>query len=318
MADWPPRVRRLHLLWLLVPALGLLELGLHVAFARRAPGIEAWRALAGAALALKRPGEPVVVAPEWAEPLARLALGDRIFPLAELARADDRSVPRVLEIAELGARAPGSRAWPVVSETREGPFVLRVLQNPSPLHVTYRFVDHVRPGDLSVTLVRGGVEKSCEYTDHARAMAGGLHGQVAAPRERFQCPGGESMFVGITVIDDQGYRPRRCIWADPPAQGAFRLRFSAVPLGARLHGFAGRSYFLYRDGVGGKVTLSASSGQTELGSLRLLDAPGRETGWLGFELSTAALTGQTADVELEIRSDGAFQKNFCFAAEAVD
>jgi len=317
MADWPPRVRRLHLLWLLVPALGLLELGLHVAFSRRAPGIEAWRSLAGVALALKRPGEPVVVAPEWAEPLARLALGDRIFPLAELARADDRSVPRVLEIAELGARAPRVSGWPVVSETRNGPFVLRVLQNPSPLHARYRFVDHVRPGELTVALVRGDVEKSCEFTDHARAVAGGLHGQVAAPSERFQCPGGEALFVGVTVIDDQGYRPRRCIWADPPAQGALRLRFTAVPLGTRLRGFAGRSYFLYRDGGSAKVALTVSSGPTQLGVVRHADAPGGETGWLGFDLATGALAGQTADVDFEIRADG-FQKNFCFAVEAVD
>ena len=79
-------MRRLRLLWLLVPALGLVELGLHVVFAHRAPSVEAWRALAGPALALKHAGEPVVVAPEWAEPLARWALGDRLFPLGELAK----------------------------------------------------------------------------------------------------------------------------------------------------------------------------------------------------------------------------------------
>jgi hypothetical protein len=313
MADWPARVRRLLYLWLLVPSLGLVELGLHVAFARRAPGMDAWRELAGAAAALKRSGEPVVVAPEWAEPLARLALGDRFFPLAELARADDRSVPRVLEIAELGARAPGLGTWRVVSETRQGPFVLRVLQNPSPLRARYRFVDHVRPGELSVALVRDGRERSCEYTDHARATAGGLHGQVAAPSERFQCGGGE-LFVGVTVIDDQDYRPRRCIWAHPPAQGALRLRFSAVPLGTRLHGFAGLSYFLFRDGVGPPITLAAASGPTPFGSVVHRD----ETGWSGFELSTAALAGQTADLDFEIRAEGGFRRDFCFAVEAVE
>jgi len=314
MADWPARVRRLRLLWLLVPALGLLELGLHVVFARRAPGLEAWRAVARVAEGLKRPGEPVVVAPEWAEPLGRLALGDRFFPLAELARADDRSVVRVLEIAELGARAPAMRTWRVVSETKQGPFTLRVLENPSPLRARYRFVDHVRPSELSVSVVRAGVETGCPYTDQARATAGGLHGQVAAPSERFQCPGGGDNYVGITVIDDQDYRPRRCIWAHPPSNGTLKLRFSAVPLGTRLHGFAGLSYFLFRDGVGRPIAFAASSGTVSFGSASHRD----ETGWSGFDLTTAPLAGRTADVDFEIRSEGNFRRDFCFAVEAVE
>jgi len=314
MADCRARVRRLRYLWLLVPALGLLELALQVVLARRAPGIDAWRGVESAVLARKRPGEPVVVAPEWAEPLARLALGDRAFPLAELARADDRTVPGLLEIAELGARSPAVRDWPVVSEERAGPFVLRTLKNPTPLRSRYRFVDHVRPGELSVALVHGDVEHPCEFREHLVATAGGLHGQVAFPSERFQCPGGEQMFVGVTVIDDQDYRPRRCIWAHPPQAGALRLRFSAVPLGTHLHGFAGLSYFLFRDGVGPPITLSASSAGRSFGSVSHRD----ESGWSGFELATPGLAGQTADLDFEIRSEGGYRRDFCFAAEAVE
>lgn len=314
MADWPARVRRLRYLWLLVPALGLLELVLHVVVSRRAPGIDAWRAVEAAVVARKRSGEPVVVAPEWAEPLARLALGDRVFPLAELARADDRTVPGVLEIAELGARSPAVRDWPVVSEQREGPFVLRVLKNPRALRSRYRFADHVRPGELGVALVREGVERPCEFKEHLVATAGGLHGQVAFPSERFQCPGGEQMFVGVTVIDDQDYRPRRCIWAHPPPAGTLRLRFFSVPLGSRLHGFAGLSYFLFRDGVGPPITLSASSAGQTFGAVAHRD----ESGWSGFELPTAALAGRTADIDFEIRAEGGYRRDFCFSAEAVE
>jgi len=313
MADWPPRVRRLRYLWVLVPVLGLLELATNVVLSRRAPGVEAWRALRGTVLAMKRSGEPVVVAPEWAEPLARLALGDRAFPLGELARADDRTVPGLLEIAELGARSPAVRDWPVVSEKREGPFVLRVLRNPKPLQSRYRFVDHVRPGELSVALLRGDTEHPCEFKEHLPATAGGLHGQVAFPSERFQCAGGE-MFVGVTLIDDQDYRPRRCIWAHPPQAGTLRLRFSAVPLGAHLHGLAGLSYFLFRDGVGPPITLSASSGGRAFGTVSHRD----ESGFSGFELATPGLSGQTAEVDFEIRAEGGYRRDFCFAVEAVE
>lgn len=314
MADWRPRVQRLALLWVLVPALGLLELGAQLWVSERAPSVDEWRGLAKSVTALKRPGEPVVVAPEWAEPLARLAFGDEVFPLGELARADDRTVPRVLEVAEGRARAERYRAWPVASDETQGAFTLRVLRNPHYQPARYRFVEHVKPGDLAVAVVADGVERPCEFTDHARVTAGGLHGQVAFPSERFQCGGGDPMSVGITLIDDQEYAPRRCIWAHPPARGALRLRFSAVPLGTSLHGFAGLSYFIYRDGVGTPVRLTAASGGHELGAVTHRD----ETGWSGFEFSTAALAGQTADVEFSVSSADATRRDFCFSVEAVE
>jgi hypothetical protein len=74
---------------------------------------------------------------------------------------------------------------------------------------------------------------------------------------------------------------------------------------------------LYRDGVAAKVALSVSSGATRFGVVLHADGPDGETGWLGFELPTGALAGQTADIDFEIRATG-FQKNFCFAVEAVD
>ena len=314
MADWRPRVQRRALLWLLVPALGVGELGAELWVSTRAPGIGEWRGLTGAVTALKRPGEPVVVAPEWAEPLARLAFGDGVFPLGELARADDRTVPRVLEVAEGGARAERYRGWPVVSEATRGAFRLRVLKNPEYKAARYRFAEHVKPGELTVAVVVNGVERPCVFNDHARVTAGGLHGQVAFPAERFQCGGGDVMFVGVTIIDDQHYEPRRCIWAHPPANGALRLRFSAVPLGTSLHGYAGLSYFIYRDGMGTPVRLTAASGGQELGAVTHRD----ETGWSGFDFSTATLAGQTADVEFWVTSADATRRDFCFSVEAVE
>ena len=307
-------MQRLALLWLLVPAVGLVELGAQFWVSTRAPGVSQWRGLAKSVAPLKRPGEPVVVAPEWAEPLARLAFGDDAFPLAELARADDRSVPRVLEVAEGGARADRYRPWPVLSEERHGGFTLRVLRNPEYRAARYRFVEHVKPGELTVAVVAGGVERPCEYTDHARVTAGGLHGPVAFPSERFQCAGGDAMFVGATVIDDQDYAPRRCIWAHPPQNGVLRLRFSAVPLGAALHGFAGLSYFIYRDGVGTPVRLEAASSGRQLGASVHRD----EAGWSGFDFSTTALAGQTADVEFSLSSADATRRDFCFSVEALE
>lgn len=266
-------------------------------------------------LADKRAGEPIVVAPEWAEPLAREAFGDAAFPLAELARADDASVPAVLEVSVLGARYAPARNFRVVSEEQHGRLTLRRLQNPAPVRARFRCVDHVNPSELVVTLVRGGTETPCPFTEHARPTAGGLHGPVAAPAARFACPGPEPTFVAVTVIDDQSYAPRRCIWAAPPPGGVLRLAFGAVPFGSALRGFGGLSYFLFRDSDAPPVTLAAASRGTSLGSYTHHDA----SGWNGFTLPTPSLAGQSASLELSVSApDDASDRHFCFALEAVE
>ncbi len=308
------RVRGLRYLWLLLPGLGLSELAAHLAFARRAPRVEAWRELAPAVRALKRPGEPLVVAPEWAEPLARHAFGDAVFPLDELGRADDEAITRVLEVSTLGARYDGSARFRVVSEVTHGAFTLRVLENPHPVRARYRLLEHVSPSELTVTVVQGEKTAPCLYSDHARVFAGGLHGAVAFPRERFVCPGPASAFVGTTVIDDQGYRPRRCLWAQPPPGGTLRLSFAGVPFGSALRGHGGLSYFLFRDSDAPPVELSFATGETELGRHEHRDA----WGWHPLRVATAAFAGRTLPLDLEVRSAGAEGRNFCFTLEVVE
>ena len=118
---------RWRYLWLVVPVLGIVELALHVVFSRRAPRVEEWRELSGPVRRLKRPSDLLVVAPEWAEPIARHALGDGPFPLDQIARADASSFARAVEVSALGARAEETRAWRVASEEKQGRFTLRVL-----------------------------------------------------------------------------------------------------------------------------------------------------------------------------------------------
>ena len=298
--------------WLLVPLVGLFELGAHVFFAGRAPRVEEWRAAAATVLANKRPGEPIVVAPGWAEPLARHAFGDAAFPLEEVARPDAAGFRRFLEVSALGARAEETRGFRVVEEKTSGPFVVRVLENPAPVRARYRFLDHAVPAELEVSLVDGDQSVPCPYDEHARPFAGGLHGEVAFPRARFVCPGDLAAFVGITVIDDQEYRPRRCLWARPPQDGFLRLRFSGVTLERRLRGFAGLSYFLFRDGYGPPISLRARVNGELAGSYRHEDA----WGWHGFSLPTAP--GADRVVDFEIESEHADARDFCFYAEAAE
>ncbi len=306
-------VRGFRYLWLLVPGLGLVELGAHAWFATRAPRSDDWRSVASAVLAQKRPGEPVVVAPEWAEPFARQAFGDRAFPLDELARSDDAAVTRLLEVSALGARYEPARRWRIVSESALGRFTLRVLENPAPVRVGYRFLEHVNPRELSVALVAGGQVTPCEYSDHAPVWAGGLHGEVAVPRQRFVCRGGAGSFVGVTIIDDQNYRPRQCIWAAPPPGATLRLTFAGVPLGSALRGFGGLSYFLFRDSEAPPVTLELASDGAPLGRYVHQDA----WGWHAFGFRTDAFRGRSANVELSLHAGQAPNRDFCFTLAVV-
>jgi hypothetical protein len=298
--------------WLLVPALGLLELAGHFWASQRAPELSEWRELRPKLEAFKQADELLVIAPEWAEPLARHALGDELLPIAMLARPDARGYERAVEVSVFGERSRELASWQVVSGRKLGAFTVRELLNPAYAPILYNFVEHVQPPELSVTEGEGEATP-CVWSTVSTVISGGLHGNAALPRERFACRGGGVHLVGVTIIDDQQYRPRRCIWAHPSLDGALRLTFSSVPLGKRLRGYGGLSYFLARDGLGTPVELTVRVAGRELGRYLHHD----ERGWNGFEMSTGDLAGTRQDVEITIESASPEQRTFCFHAESV-
>ncbi|MCC6213758.1 MAG: hypothetical protein IT376_02740 [Polyangiaceae bacterium] len=300
-------MRWLSLLWLGVPLLGVGELAASRWASGRAPTADEWRALRAEVARRKRPGEPIAVAPAWAEPLARHALGDELMPLAEVARADVTSSPRVLEISALGARAPEVAGWRAASEEPVGRFVLRVLENPSPIPVRLDFVSELGPDRVSVS--DGG--RACAWTARGARAAGGLHGPVAYPAERFEC-GAAPFLVGVTVIEDQAYRPRRCVFAHATPSRDLRITYRGVPLGATIRGHAGLSWFLYRDGAGTPVELEVLVGGRAIGKHVHVDT----AGWAPFELPLGPDAGKTADVTFVVRSESPRERQFCFHAES--
>jgi hypothetical protein len=299
-------MRRLSPLLGLVPALGLLELALHQYFAGRAPRMADYAALAPELMKLKPPGVPVVVAPAWAEPLLRQA-APQAFPLNELARADDSGFTRFLEVSLLEQSAPELAGFPTQQLRRLGAFRVALRENPKPDPTRFDFVDAVERGEVEVFTELAGEQVPCEPVQKSRAETGGLHGHVAYPAARLEC--GRGRFVGVTLIDDQEYRPRRCVMAQPPAGGSLLLRFGSVPVTPRLVGFVGSSYFLERDDTRPELELTI----TEASQPLLRRAASGAEGWTRFEARRAAVTGA---VEVQLRRLTRNGGDFCFSLEA--
>jgi hypothetical protein len=284
-----------------VVALG--ESAAHFVFKHRAPSPEDWQALKPKLASWYRPNDLVVVAPAWGEPLARQALGDAMMPLSMVARAQDGDFPRAMQIGMLGQQRKELSNWP---------FQVSIRNNPHFEPARYPFVDHIDSRSLSVSVSQSGRDEACAFSESAPMSSGGLGGDPTSPSTRFNCPGGSFHWVGITIIDDEQFRPRRCIWAPPSPRGPLILRFHDVPLGRTLVGHAGAPWLMVRDGVGPPITLTGASSRGSLGTVAARDTDG----WIRFEWSTESLRDTRSEVELTILGTANKDQRFCFTLES--
>lgn len=298
-------------LWLAIPLFGLSELAASVYFSKRFPDVDEWRALASEVRTLKRDGDLIVIAPEWAEPLARNALTDSLMPIADVARPDEAGYAHAIEVAALGNENPLIAGWPVTAERKIGKFTLRTRTNPAFKPPRYVLTDHANPQDLSVSeRDPDGELRACRFGTRAPSSGSGLLARPAFPRQRFACGPAEGNFAGMTIIEDQHDRARRCLWANPAAGDTLLLDFAQVPLGEQLYGYIGFPYFRFRDQGWPKVTVSFTVDGVRLGSHDHLP----ESGWQPFQLSTAPYRDSAHQVRIEIFGADSRELELCFYA----
>ena len=307
MSRAPSRLR-----WaiLALPLLGVAELAGQYWAEHRAPAFEAWAAIEAPVREMKQPGDLVVIAPDWADPPARRVLGDDLMPLRDVARPDETRYAHAIEVSILGERAPELHGWREESRRDQGKFVIRRLANPAPEAVIYDFVDHARPGEADV---RGtDPPMDCPWNPNAPVIAGGLGGHPTFPKERFECPAGVYFNVGVTVIADEEFRPRRCLWSHPLLHGELVTRFHDVPLGQVIRGHGGLYWMIERERKGAPVTLTVRVDGDPIGSFTHHDGEG----WKGFEMPLGAHAGQRArEVELAVSTTNYKDRHFCFEAD---
>lgn len=296
--------------WLVVPVIGLAEWAAHAYFASRPPQAQDWDELAPVVSELLQEGTLVNVAPYWAEPHARRVLGDQWMPLAHVARPDETGFARGVEISILGQTAELAD-WRVEQERQVGKFRLRVLTNPQPQPVLLDFVQRIERGAAEVFTFKSKQETPCAWNPSAKVENGALHGHPTFPKTRFECGDGAWHSVGRTVIEDQNYRPRRCIWAQPGEGKKTLIRFAEVTLGDRITGYGALPWFLERESNGTPVELSVKVGDEHVGKFTHADGEG----WKRFEFATSAFKGQSLTVEFQVSSKRSRQREFCFQAD---
>lgn len=290
-----------------IPLLGVVELVLHLWFAARAPRFDDYGAVVPAVDALRQEGDLVVMAPAWAEPALRRSLGDARMPLADVARPDERAFRHAIEVSILGARS-ALADWPEIGRRRVGPFVLRRLENPHPSPSVFDFVDRLHDGGTTVSIPAG----RCEPTTTARPSAGGLGGHPTFVAQRFACPDNPFLHASVTVIADESFRPRRCIWAHPPREGELVIRYRDVTLGERIVGHGGLYWMIERERRGAPIALRVRVNGEEVG--RVVHADG--DGWAPFAFPLGAQAGSRGEVSFAISSPDWRHRHFCFEARS--
>ncbi len=296
--------------WLVVPCVALLELGGALADGQWAPEPARWQDVVPVVRALKHDGDALVVAPHWAEPLARQVLGDRLWPIEDVARSSLRGAPRVVELSILGQSDAETRGWPIILRRQEGEFRFSIKKNPHYRPAHFEILEALVRGEGQVATGPRTQRQRCDFQRDVGVSTGGLHGHVAFPAERFVCGQREASFVGVTIIDDENYRPRRCVWAPPPSLGSLSLRFDDVPLGTVVDGSGGFSYFLTRGERDSGVRLEVFVDGRSIGTRRYRGPEG----WQPFSFATARRAEARGRLELEVSALGANPAYFCFVA----
>jgi len=303
----------LRYLPLLVLVFGLAELGAHFFFSRRAPSPEEWAAVRPLVASWWKPESVVVIAPYWAEPLARHGFGDAIMPLRDVARPDATRYAEAIEVSTLGSRSPELAQWKVLREAKQGRFVVRAVVNPSPPVVTYDFTDQVDPAFADARIDHRSGAADCPFHASATAEGGGLGGPPIYPAARFICPGQPAhVSVGVTIIDDEQAHPRRCIWSHPPGDEVELVtRFRNVSLGTMLHGHTGMGWLIERDQAVSRFTIRVTVAGEEVG--KVVHQPGDF--WKAFEIPLGLAAHRVADVEFRVSAPGG-GTHVCFAVDS--
>jgi hypothetical protein len=94
------------------------------------PDDRAWAAAASVVRAQRQPGDLIVFAPDWVDPVGRLHLGD-LIPIEAAARMDAARFGRIWELAIRDARHPDTAGLTPVATDERGGITIRRYERPA-------------------------------------------------------------------------------------------------------------------------------------------------------------------------------------------
>lgn len=269
-------------------ALGAVETANALIAPARAPSEQDWSAAAAKVRASFRPGDLIVAAPAWADPLVRLQLGD-LLPVPVAGRMDAGRFGRIWELAQRGARAPETAGARAAETARFGRLTVTRWEKPA-AELTFDFVAQWRQATMSVARP-DGVEIPC----------------TLGP-DRFACL---STTLAAEILEiDTGLR--FALSVEPVEGTTLALDYPAVALGRELAVAAGLHNVWLRKSGAGVVRLRVTADGRELGVLPATSA----SGWTVQRFDTAAWAGRTGRIRFEITVDRVHGRHLGFAAEA--
>lgn len=273
-----------------VVLLALVETAQALLAPSRAPTAADWVAAAAEVRRQFRPGDLLVAAPSWADPILRMHAGD-LLPVAAAARMDDARFGRVWEIAQRGARAPEASVGAVVHEQRFGALTVRRTERAAAA-VTYDFLE--RWQDAYVTRW-DPVQRSSTPCPWAN--------------EAFRCPAfGVEARRTLVEVDNT---IRRAILAPPTPNAVVGVEFPSVTLGRELAVAVGLHDTWARK-MPGTVTFEVWVAGVPAATAVVTN----RSGWQHLHVDTAGRAGQQVPVRFHISSRTPLSRLLAFAAEA--
>jgi hypothetical protein len=272
-----------------VVLVALVETASALVAPHRAPKEEDWRAAASEIRAGFHPGDLIVAAPAWADPILRVHLGD-LIPVEVAGRLDDERFGRVWEVSQRGARAAAAARGDVTVERRFGALTVRRIER-APAAVSYDFVARWAEAHVSRRGEGGAPSVDCP-------LAG----------DRMQCPD-SAVHRQIVEVDT---RLRLALLTQPVARAAVVIEYPAVRLGRSLVVATGLHNVWMRKEAQGTVDLRVVVD----GVAAQTFTTGNDDGWAVRRIDTSARAGQTAAVRFEITSPAPRARHFAIAAEA--
>ncbi len=305
---------------LLLVAAAIWEIAAHQLELRAVVTRADWTAAERFVRPLLRPGDLIVTAPGWADPLGRLVLGDRMT-LDDVTRPDARTYSRIWELSIRGARHPDTRG---LSPKRRRAFggVQVTLYTQTRVKVVQDFYEQI--AKARVWEERGPSKRHCPWRPS---------------RLRHDC--GPDWKSVRQIRAEIGFAPRRCLLAMPIDGSTRVIEYPAARLGRNLviwtglRGYDPRyrarravwEYQRYRAGKWHKkrpvrrvtsvpVTLEVLVNGRRLGRIQ---HPIEDEGWRRHVLTVAASDHRNrAVVQLRIHSRYAWAKHFCFYARSEE